>query len=103
MVTHVPALQYVQEQCDAGADIVDFVLYPGMEHLMAMLLGAPRAVHFTEQVFEGTIQPRSHRPCGSVSRYWKPPQLFTSLSLASVRSAFTGLGAGKAHLPAEDL
>lgn len=105
MVTHEPIMRYIEEQCEHGADIVEFAYFPGMEHLMAMMLGAPRAVHFIEQVFDGTIQPlnqtrlanplpgsagpksnEARRPCGPVKMYSEPSAWFSKLSLTTTTS-----------------
>lgn len=107
MVSHEPMVRYIEEQCERGADIVEFAYFPGMEHLMAMMLGAPRAVHFIEQVFDGTIQPLNQnrlvsrmpgsvgsnksndaprRPCGPVKVYPKPPAWMTKLSVKTAIS-----------------
>lgn len=63
MVGDAPALLYSEEQCSAGGDIVEVTVFPQLEHLGAMLLGAPRAVGFLEKALNGTLHsPRRPGP-----------------------------------------
>lgn len=88
MVVPSAALQYAREQCEDGADIVEVTLFPGLEHLGAMLLGAPKAVHFLEKAFNGDLHsPRRPGPflngtageCGRIVNYFSEPSLISSL------------------------
>lgn len=56
---------YVQQQCDAGADIQwTDIYFP--EHLIGMLVGAPGAMNWIKDVFDGTL---SEVGCGQSGKY----------------------------------
>lgn len=99
MVPDAPHMQYAQEQCARGADIVEFTHFPGLEHLGAMLLGAPRAIDFLGKAFDGTLHsPRRPGPffeqprqCGHVVNYFSDASLILNLptlDLGSVHEDF---------------
>lgn len=65
IVPYGPDKLYVQQQCDAGANIqwAD-VYFP--EHLIGMLVGAPGAMNFVKDVFDGQVPQGT---CGESGKY----------------------------------